>query len=255
MTGILTGVRPNQYSVAINHRRLGNGLQSNLSAAISSFGGAWTVPSLLRHVLENGPVHSAAAVAPPSITSNPHHSYNHVVDVLSTAPLIAPCYLTVAGSLPGQGCLLTRNRRGEEHRWNMNDTNGTSLGSCVVQSNNDHWNDVANTFDSAKAHARARVGTMDDHNAALSQCDRRALAMQRIRSLNASNSVSSQRRGEGDSTTTAVASVATMNTKSNNGMTIEQLERLLNQSPILSELTIYGAIMSSAHNGLLRTLI
>lgn len=255
MTGILTGVRPHQYSVAINHRRVGNGRSANLGAIISSNGGAWTVPSLLRHVLENGPVHatngtSSLAMTPQTITREYQtECYTRVVDVLSSAPLIAPCYLTVAGSLRDQGCLITRNRTGEEKRWNMNDD--TPLpGTYIIQSNNDHWMDSAmsdipttNTFDAAKSKGATTTtatttGTMLDHNATLLQCARRALVTKHIYN-NASNT------GTSGAVENGVAG----------GWTVEQLEQLLNEAPILSELTIHGAIMSPAHDGLLRTII
>jgi len=62
-------------------------------------------------------------------------SYNQAISYLANSSLIAPCYVTICGTQPGQGALITRNRKTELNRWNLAER------GPIVQTNIDHWSE------------------------------------------------------------------------------------------------------------------
>ena len=111
--GVFTGMRPGQWSCSLNFRVTTDGsFWGNLKSAMKG-----STPSgfLMRYLLETEP------------------TYDTAVEKLASTPLVAPCYISVCGALPGQGCLLTRHAKGEEHRWNLAEQ------GPFVQTNIDHW--------------------------------------------------------------------------------------------------------------------
>lgn len=91
--GVLTGLRPNGFSVSVNWRRSAVGLLENFHHLGS---GVWAAGCLVRHVLE------ADAAFP---------RYADAVRALASFPLAAPAYIVVAGTGPSEGVVLTRGRR------------------------------------------------------------------------------------------------------------------------------------------------
>lgn len=113
--GVFTGMRPGEWSCSLNYRATqGGSVWHNLKALVK---GASPAGFLIRHLLESEADFSVATHA------------------LATTPLVAPCYLAIAGAQPGQGVLITRNRRSEEHRWQL----GRDANDAIVQTNIDHW--------------------------------------------------------------------------------------------------------------------
>lgn len=111
--GVFTGMRPGQWSCSLNFRVTKSGtFWDNLKSAVS---GSWPSGFLIRHLLETEP------------------DFEKASERLATTPLVAPCYLSVAGATAGQGTLITRNPTSEEHRWKLSEQ-GT-----IVQTNIDHW--------------------------------------------------------------------------------------------------------------------
>jgi hypothetical protein len=92
--GILTGMRPGGYSLAINFRSLGESPWKNISKMITR---GWPVGFLMRKVLEED------------------IDYETAVGSLSCSTLIAPTYISVCGVRPGEGVIITRNREGLAH--------------------------------------------------------------------------------------------------------------------------------------------
>ena len=85
-------MKPRSYSVSINYRRNGDSFIWNVLSAITS---GWPIGFLTRHLLTN------------------ERDYRYAVEIFRTAKLIAPVYITVAGTFPGQGAIITRDRRYE----------------------------------------------------------------------------------------------------------------------------------------------
>lgn len=50
-------------------------------------------------------------------------TFSKAVGSLTTSPLIAPCYITVAGISREEGVVITRNRDSEENLKNLKDGN------------------------------------------------------------------------------------------------------------------------------------
>jgi hypothetical protein len=142
--GVFTGMRPGEWSCSLNFRVTSEGsFWKNLKSAMKG-----STPSgfLMRYLLESEP------------------SYDAAVEKLAKTSLVAPCYFSICGALPGQGALVTRNPNGEEHRWNISE-----LGH-FVQTNIDHWSfedseDVMNSIrrrEVALAHLDKRPSTISD---------------------------------------------------------------------------------------------
>jgi N-acylethanolamine-hydrolysing acid amidase len=111
--GILTGIKPSNFSVSVNFRVTGDSMWTNIKKAATA---CWPIGFLLREVFESAP------------------DYDTAISWLSNSKLIAPCYFTVCGTKPGEGALLTRNRQGVEQLWEL------GKAGPIVQTNIDHWN-------------------------------------------------------------------------------------------------------------------
>ena len=120
--GILTGVRPGGFSVSVNYRRSEGMNEQPLKAFAKNLQRGlachWPISFLVRAALEGC------------------GSYDEACAMFQTEGLIAPTYLTLCGVLPGEGCVLSRDRE------------GCTDGSCVegrlgskplVQANMDCW--------------------------------------------------------------------------------------------------------------------
>eukprot|EP01080_Neovahlkampfia_damariscottae_P009466 gene9466-1672_t len=92
--GILTGMKPNAFSVSINYRELGESKWNNFWNLLK---GSWSIGYLVRHTLENA------------------DSYKDAVKMFETAKLIAPVYINVCGVQKNEGCLITRSRNLSEN--------------------------------------------------------------------------------------------------------------------------------------------
>eukprot|EP00656_Telonema_subtile_P016384 TRINITY_DN18650_c0_g1_i2.p1 TRINITY_DN18650_c0_g1~~TRINITY_DN18650_c0_g1_i2.p1 ORF type:complete len:387 (+),score=85.45 TRINITY_DN18650_c0_g1_i2:91-1251(+) len=94
--GVLTGCAPGRFAASVNYRSLQGSLVQNFSSGLQ---GGWPVGFLVRHVLQD-PAR--------------YPDYDSARAMLSSAPLMSPCYLVVTGCVAGQGSSITRNREGEE---------------------------------------------------------------------------------------------------------------------------------------------
>tara|TARA_B100000795_G_scaffold269339_2_gene258439 strand:+ start:2953 stop:4056 length:1104 start_codon:yes stop_codon:yes gene_type:complete len=94
--GILTGMRPNSFSVSINYRQTREGNESPCKAFIRNIyrciTGKWPVGYIVRETLMN-------AV-----------NYNEALFEFQQAELIAPTYITICGIKKDEGAIITRNR-------------------------------------------------------------------------------------------------------------------------------------------------
>eukprot|EP00300_Choanocystis_sp_HF-7_P007755 c15494_g1_i1.p1 GENE.c15494_g1_i1~~c15494_g1_i1.p1 ORF type:complete len:462 (+),score=64.04 c15494_g1_i1:53-1387(+) len=118
--GVLTGMRPGGWSASVNFRVTEAGSYwMNVKRALAA---AWPVGFLLRAVLES------------------ESAYADALTALADSDVIAPVYFTVCGIAPGEGAILTRERRTELERWLLSER------GPAVQTNMDF-------FDSDPAHS------------------------------------------------------------------------------------------------------
>lgn len=87
--GVMTGVKPGICTVALNFRRLGDGILTNLRKSVS---GSWPVGFLIRHLMET------------------EQSFEKIETFLKNSELISPCYLTISGPGIGKGSIISRTR-------------------------------------------------------------------------------------------------------------------------------------------------
>lgn len=124
--GVLTGVRNQGFSVSVNYRRtelgaLGGvgGIVQNLKRGIA---GHWPVSFLIREVMES------------------ETTFDGAVAALQSSELMAPVYLTIAGTEPGQGLVLTRDREAvTTHGECVSEQLSIGETAFVVQTNMDIW--------------------------------------------------------------------------------------------------------------------
>ena len=121
LVGLLTGQRPNKYTITLNQRFKGDFWMTALEALRT---GAYAMVFLtIRDVI-----------------ANPIMDFNAAMERLTTTPLIAPCYLTVGGIKQHEGAIITRDRRAAKAvRWLG--INGEDPWYLLV-TNYDHWDPV-----------------------------------------------------------------------------------------------------------------
>lgn len=124
--GVLTGMKPNAFSVSVNYRRTAEGDRNTMARNIFtnlSRGalGAWPVAFLIREVME----------------SPEAYEFSSAVAALQASSLMAPTYITVAGVTEGQGVTITRDRHWNRALpiWDLHKQ------GPVVQANMDHFAD------------------------------------------------------------------------------------------------------------------
>jgi len=117
--GILTGMRPNGFSITINTRFYPDGLSELFYEVIAAIQekNASLVTFLSRYVL---------AV---------EHDFEAAVENLSNIPLIADVYYTIAGISANQGAVISRNRLNATDVWRLQAPSRWYL----VETNYDHW--------------------------------------------------------------------------------------------------------------------
>ncbi|KAL2077415.1 hypothetical protein ACEWY4_026919 [Coilia grayii] len=116
--GILTGIRPNLFTLTMNERfNIDGGYVGILEWIIGKRDGMW-MGFLTRTVLENAT------------------SYEDAKKQLSLTKLLAPAYFILGGNQTGQGCVITRTRINALDVWEIE----LKLGRWyVLETNYDHW--------------------------------------------------------------------------------------------------------------------
>uniref|UniRef100_A0AAQ4Q6M8 Acid ceramidase n=1 Tax=Gasterosteus aculeatus aculeatus TaxID=481459 RepID=A0AAQ4Q6M8_GASAC len=118
--GLLTGVKPNLFTLTMNERfNLDGGFVGILEWIFGKRDGMW-MGFLMRSVLENA------------------NSYKEAQTLLVQTKLLAPAYFILGGNQTGQGCIITRSRL---HSIDVLELD-LKLGRWyVLETNYDHWNE------------------------------------------------------------------------------------------------------------------
>ena len=120
--GLLTGQKPNSFTITVNERRTGS---------------IWTN---IFHILRDHPG-SAITFQVRDALADPDLNYQGVLKRMIDIPMIAACYVIIAGTKPGEGAVITRDREEavkpfDKGVWKLNDSDGTWY---LLQTNTDHW--------------------------------------------------------------------------------------------------------------------
>ncbi len=108
--GLLTAMRPHEYAISINYRRLNESFFKNIYYGLTS---CWPISFLVRHVLTQ--------------CSN----YKEAKFILQEAQLMAPVYITLSSK--NSGTIITRDRLMNVKPLNLKEY------SILIQTNIDHW--------------------------------------------------------------------------------------------------------------------
>ncbi|VBB18342.1 hypothetical protein YASMINEVIRUS_805 [Yasminevirus sp. GU-2018] len=111
--GVMTGVKQNVCTVALNYRRLGDSIFTNFSNSIN---GAWPIGFLIRHLLET------------------ESSYSAIKKHLTNSRLISPCYITLSGNRKSRAVIINRSREDSDSVERI----GENVGDYIVQTNIDN---------------------------------------------------------------------------------------------------------------------
>ena len=117
--GVLTGCKPGGVSISLDERDVGEWWQNAISALKDGSHGL--VSLLIRDILQS---------------ESEEADFKSAVERLSSTPLIAPCYLIVAGQLYNQGVVITRDRAAALDKWYLNPEKGQWY---LLETNYDHW--------------------------------------------------------------------------------------------------------------------
>jgi hypothetical protein len=91
--GVLTAAKQNVCSIAVNYRRMNDGILENFRHSIN---GSWPIGFLIRHILEK------------------ETKFNKISEIMEKAPLISPCYISLAGVSKGSGLIISRTRNNSD---------------------------------------------------------------------------------------------------------------------------------------------
>uniref|UniRef100_A0A4W4H394 Acid ceramidase n=1 Tax=Electrophorus electricus TaxID=8005 RepID=A0A4W4H394_ELEEL len=118
--GILTGIRPREFTLTMNERfSIDGGYIGILEWIFGKREGMW-MSFLTRKVLENAT------------------SYEDAKKQLAMTELLAPAYFILGGNQTGQGCVITRTRVNTLDIWEID----LKLGRWyVLETNYDHWDE------------------------------------------------------------------------------------------------------------------
>ncbi|KAK1804094.1 hypothetical protein P4O66_020137 [Electrophorus voltai] len=118
--GILTGIRPREFTLTMNERfSIDGGYIGILEWIFGKRDGMW-MSFLTRKVLENAT------------------SYEDAKKQLAMTELLAPAYFILGGNQTGQGCVITRTRVNTLDIWEID----LKLGRWyVLETNYDHWDE------------------------------------------------------------------------------------------------------------------
>ena len=114
--GILTGQKPNMYTISLDERDAGEQWENLIEALLNHK--AYFNSFLIRDVLASDYVFESA------------------VKQLAYTPLIAPSYIIVGGAAPRQGVVITRDRMSALNIWELNAEENKWF---LVETNYDHW--------------------------------------------------------------------------------------------------------------------
>ncbi|KAF4091371.1 hypothetical protein AMELA_G00036130 [Ameiurus melas] len=116
--GMLTGIKPREFTLTMNERfNIDGGYVGILEWILGQRDGMW-MSFLTRKVLENAT------------------SYEDAINQLALTKLLAPAYFILGGNQTGQGCVITRSRIDTLNVWEIN----MKLGRWyVLETNYDHW--------------------------------------------------------------------------------------------------------------------
>jgi len=145
--GVLSGFRPDSFSITIDTRFYPNGVQQLFYEIIAALTekNASLVTFLSRQVMANEADFEAALAQ------------------LANDSLIADAYYIIAGTLPGQGAVISRNRLNASDVWRLDADNGRWF---EVETNYDHWTNPP-WFDDRVAPANNAMNAMGRSNLTL----------------------------------------------------------------------------------------
>ena len=115
--GLLTGQKPNGYTITLDERNTGDWWMNALEAIVAG-------------------THGVAAFHIRDTLADSSLDFEGAIENLAYKPLIAPCYLIIGGVGPDQGAVITRDRIAALDIWRLKSFDGRWF---LVETNYDHW--------------------------------------------------------------------------------------------------------------------
>ena len=117
MVGLLTGQKPQAYTISVDERDTGSWWMNAFEALLAGTHGITIL--LVRDTI-----------------SDKKMDFESAVNSLATKRLIAPSYIIVGGMKSGEGAVITRDRASAKDLWRLDPDNGRWY---LVETNYDHW--------------------------------------------------------------------------------------------------------------------
>lgn len=137
--GLLTGQKPNGYTITLDERDRGEIWMNALEALMNGY-------------------NAIAAFHIRDALSNENMTYEQALIFLADKALVAPCYIILAGTRPHEGVVITRDRIAALDLWKINGERW-----YLVETNYDHW-EVPPSDDDRRDPAIAAMENMTQAN-------------------------------------------------------------------------------------------
>ena len=117
LVGLATAQKPHAYTISVNERDAGNWWMNAFEALVAG-------------------THGITFLLVRDTVTDKEMDFDSAVNSLANSQLIAPSYIIVGGTKPGEGVVITRDRTAAKDLWRMDPDNGHWY---LVETNYDHW--------------------------------------------------------------------------------------------------------------------
>lgn len=117
LVGLATAQKPHAYTISVNERDAGTWWMNAFEALVAG-------------------THGITFLLVRDTVTDKEMDFDSAVNSLANSQLIAPSYIIVGGTKPGEGVVITRDRTAAKDLWRMDPDNGHWY---LVETNYDHW--------------------------------------------------------------------------------------------------------------------
>ena len=139
--GVISGQKPNSFTMAIDERDTGDWWMNGLEALTTDIYGAVLI--LIRETI-----------------ADPEMDFKTAIEMTAHRRMIAPSYIMFGGTEPNEAAVMTMNRASANSVWWL----GTNHTWYLVETNYDHWKPPTDPTDKRRYHAINAMNSVGQDN-------------------------------------------------------------------------------------------